>query len=126
MKTELSNDSKTAWIKTLNKVDWTHFAVLSPDFNMNSLYAVKKMETYIQFLKRNDSNIKIFWASERFQFKKGFHIHALIKTDLTASSIQHSWKGNSRVVKYDPTLNGIEYVTKDLFEYGCEYGFELI
>ena len=66
----------------------------------------------------------LFWASEPFKLRNSFHMHALMKCDLTQQQVIAHWEskyGFSNIKKYNSSKPGAEYVTKYVLKTISDY-----
>lgn len=69
----------------------------------------------------------IFWVAEKFELREGYHLHALMRTDVSGTAIWQWWFrrfGRAEVRDFDPKLGAAgyvaKYVTKQLADYDVE------
>ena len=115
--------------------DWTYWATLTTRYEL-TLKSSRRIA--VKFFKELDraGNTRMFFASEPFDLKEGFHLHALIKVSdiLSFKNIIDTYQvcsGNKHVEKekwnrvqlekYNPKLGAGyyvgKYISKDLSDY---------
>jgi hypothetical protein len=72
----------------------------------------------------NQGNQTMFWACEPFDVKDGYHIHALIQTELTPQEI-YSWTnkrfGRSLILPYEKEKGAHSYCSKYILKNLSDY-----
>tara|TARA_B100001057_G_C22653513_1_gene873037 strand:- start:189 stop:671 length:483 start_codon:yes stop_codon:yes gene_type:complete len=140
---------KEAYIKWLNEEDWTFFSTLTTRYELTQKSARRAAERFHSYLKEiSDNQCKMFFVSEKFELKDGFHLHALINLpekfhefihfnkiisswQLAAGTFHQKMDENgfyqdqkpSRIdlQKYDKKKGAKGYCAKYIFKKSCDY-----
>jgi hypothetical protein len=118
----------------LSPIEWNYWATPTTGYTLTQPSARRAMHRLHDALDRF-SPCEMFWASEPFDTKEGFHTHALIKSALPFKIIVDTWQqvsGNTKFERgkkwnriqlddYNPELGAGyycgKYITKKLSDY---------
>jgi len=67
---------------------------------------------------------RIFWAAEPFKLRDSFHLHALVKCEMTREQVDAYWQqkhGFARIKKYNSKKPGAEYCAKYMTKILSDY-----
>ena len=71
---------KESYINWINELDWTFFTTLTTRYELTQKSARRAAVRFHNSLKEiSDDQCKMFFVSEKFELKDGYHLHALIK-----------------------------------------------
>lgn len=112
----------------LDSIEWTHWCTFTTRYDLSMKSARRMSETIFNHLgNKNDLFARIdkmFWVAEPFDVKDGFHIHALVQTNLDSKEIYEWTKkryGRSLVLPYEKEKGAhsyvAKYITKSLSDY---------
>lgn len=127
----------------LNQHKWDYYCTLSTPYTLTSKSARRAMNRLYDRLREHYGGANIFWASEPFDLKDGWHLHALIKINdtilrsdyLAKKALLKSWQivtaSTSKVSKlhclhirkYNNKLGGNNYVSKYINKPNSDYDF---
>jgi hypothetical protein len=133
--------SKNIYGSFLNSFSWSYYATFSTTFRLSSKSARRAIENFVAYFEKKHGGCQIFFASEPFDLKEGFHIHCLIKinnyylpTDYKAKkAISSVWNlllcGSSvkskahrvHLKKFNKKLGGSWYVSKYITQPNADY-----
>ena len=132
----LSQISKSAMAEFLSQKEWTHWVTLTTRSNLSLASARRAMIRFVNILKSKGISIQCFFASEPFDSKVGYHIHALInaKTENIELNVFYeiifSWRQairefDARVTNspYNPKLNATGYTSKYIQKNLSDYDY---
>lgn len=114
----------TAW---LQEQEWSYFATLTTRFPLT----LKSGRRLMVKLAKNTCQTRddmIFWVAERFEARDGYHMHALVKSRMSAEEIWTWWfkrYGRAQVLAYDPNVGGAGYVAKYVTKAVADYDIEI-
>jgi len=140
-----TEQNKQIFGEWLAPIPWNYWATPTTGYRLTMASARRSMHRLHDALDRF-SPCQMFWASEPFDTKEGFHTHALIQSDLPYKLIIDTWQkvsGNSKFEKgkkwnriqldeYKPELGAGyycgKYISKKLSDYdfftaGCSKGY---
>lgn len=70
---------KDEYINWINDLDWSFFTTLTTKYELTQKSARRAVERFHRHLKEiSDNQCKIFFVTEKYEVKDGFHVHALI------------------------------------------------
>jgi len=112
----------------LNTIDWTHWCTFTTRYDL-SMKSARRMSEVIfnKFSKQdifNQGDQKMFWAAEPFDVKNGYHIHALIQTQLSPEDI-YKWTnkrfGRTLILPYEKEKGAHSYCSKYILKKLSDY-----
>jgi hypothetical protein len=112
----------------LNTIDWTHWCTFTTRYDL-SMKSARRMSEVIfnKFSKQdifNQGDQKMFWAAEPFDVKNGYHIHALIQTELSPEDI-YKWTnkrfGRTLILPYEKEKGAHSYCSKYILKKLSDY-----
>lgn len=120
------NATVEGWRDWLGGTDWEYFATFTTKYHLTLNSARRLMTSYSRrWLRRNDD--RMFWVAEEFNHKTGYHLHALIRSELRATQIWKDWfdrHGRAQVLLYEPEVGAhgyvAKYVTKSIADYDMQ------
>ena len=105
--------------KHLLKHDWKIFATVSPKHDWTEEQCRNQMSKLFELIKDINDEVKLFWTSEPFTNRSGYHNHFLIEFSddnnylVVKEKVKKYFKGNKvDVQKYDNTKLGAFYICK--------------
>lgn len=78
----LNLNTKHVWSEYLETIPWNYFATFTTPYEMTLNSARRLMEKYHSAMNIKGRDDWMFWVAEKFKLKDGYHLHALIKTEL--------------------------------------------
>ena len=70
---------KESYIKWINEEEWTFFTTLTTRYELTQKSTGRAAVRFHKSLKEiSDDQCKMFFVSEKFELKDGYHLHALI------------------------------------------------
>lgn len=139
MKT-INNESKKAWAEYLGSIRWNYFATFSTPYELTDKSARRTINRFHETIKSCNLPCIIFFATEPFDLKEGYHLHCLIKIEGDSISkymqkkiIAETWNkvtGTSKIEgkgsrvhleNYIKKLGGNNYVAKYINRPNADY-----
>lgn len=120
------------WLDTEN---WDLWTTLSTGYELTLPAARRSMVRFHDKLSSNNQ-VKLFWASEKFDVKDGFHVHALLKfsTKIYERSMYRDFVNNWRDVcntrnanvyseRYKTSMGAHKYISKYITKSITDYDY---
>lgn len=76
-----SRNAQQVMAEFIDNMDWDYFATLTTSYEQTMKSARRSVERFHDRANQNSATT-IFFASEPYDVKDGFHVHALIKTEM--------------------------------------------
>ncbi len=129
---------RDAWAELLLPKQWTAFCTFTSNYVMTAEIGHKRMEEIWLTIAGLQKGYRpeIFYVLEKYEFRSGYHAHALIKTALDGSKGLRVIKQAKRLVfpaysrnrhhkaeieLFDPARGALHYVTKHMHYEEVEY-----
>jgi hypothetical protein len=78
----------------IDKMEWNYFATLTTSYEQTMKSARRCVERFHEKLN-NSGSTTLFFAAEPYDVKDGYHVHALIKTDIDFQNIVECYQVTS-------------------------------
>jgi len=112
--TKVKNNLKKQYVAWLNSFKWTHFVTLTTPYELTLKSSRRLAERFHAKLKEHGYAPMLFWVSEKYENKDGWHIHALLKLNRKIDIHEYTFITEIyQVVSGTMTLNEILTSPKD-------------